>query len=59
MKLPELEPEEVSLAFLCLVGKESMQNLPPQLQELDPKQWEYLAHLLVMLETEQSLSSVQ
>jgi hypothetical protein len=36
-----------------------MQNLPPQLQELDPKQWEYLAHLLVMLETEQSLSSVQ
>jgi hypothetical protein len=54
----ELTPEEVSLAFLCLVGEQKSSNLPSNLQNLEVHQWQYLAHLLAMLEEERSLSQL-
>jgi hypothetical protein len=54
----QLTPEEVSLAFLCLVGERKQSSLPPSLTKLELHQWQYLAHLLVMLEQERDLSQL-
>ena len=54
----KLSPEQVRLAFLCLVGKEPYQNLPPELKELDQEEWQQLATFLVALEKQKELESL-
>ena len=58
VQLEDLKPEEVSLAFLCLVGKRPLAQLPPHLKVLTQEQWECLARLLHVLESEQSQASI-
>jgi hypothetical protein len=57
-KLGNLELEDVSVAFLLLAGKMSMQELPTQLQELREQDWEFLVGLLSRLEAEKLVSRV-
>jgi hypothetical protein len=57
-KLGNLELEDVSVAFLLLAGKVSMQELPTQLQELREQDWEFLVNLLSRLEVEKMVSRV-
>ena len=56
--LGKLELEDVSLAFLLLAGKMSIQELPQQLQDLQEQEWELLVGLLSRLETEKLTSRV-
>ena len=56
--LGKLELEDVSLAFLLLAGKMSIQELPRQLQNLQEQEWELLVGLLSRLEMERLVSRV-
>jgi hypothetical protein len=40
------------------VGERKQSNLPPSLMKLELHQWQYLAHLLAMLEQERDLSQL-
>ena len=53
--LNELSPEQVSLAFLCLLQQAQPS---PQLKQLKQEDWEELAHLLACLQAEKELSQV-
>ena len=57
---PHLTTEEVSLAFLLLSGMkvESEDNLPEGLKVLEQEDWENLALLLAVTQTQQHLSSL-
>ena len=56
--LGNLELEDVSVAFLLLAGKLPPQDLPPQLQNLEERDWEALVGLLSRLEAEKLVSRV-
>jgi hypothetical protein len=57
---PHLTTEDVSLAFLLLSGMklESEENLPEGLQILEQNDWENLALLLAVTQTQQQISSL-
>jgi hypothetical protein len=57
-QLGMLEMSDLSLAFLLLAGKMSIQELPQQLQELREQDWEFLVGLLSRLEMERLVSRV-
>ena len=56
--LGKLELSDLSLAFLMLAGKMSIQELPVQLQELREQDWTFLVGLLSKLEAEKLVSRV-
>ena len=57
-RLGDLEMSDLSLAFLLLAGKMSIQELPQQLQNLQEQEWEFLVGLLSRLEMERLASRV-
>ena len=51
----EMTQEEVSLAFLCLLG---ILRPPPELWNLKPEEWEALAQMLLKLQQERERSTL-
>jgi hypothetical protein len=58
MYLPNLSPEELSLAFQALSESLPYDELPPSLQSLRLPEWRAVSHLLCLLMAEQELSSL-